>query len=77
MANGLERTQIGVPKSNQSSTVPLGPTLTTKGVPGVGGSAGLYGVVDRKTPTMSDGSLHGKHTGLTVRGANFDGTIDV
>lgn len=74
MANGLERTQIGVPKSNQSSAVPLGPTLTIKGS---GGNNGLFGVVDRKTPAMSDGSLHGKHTGLTFRGANFDSTIDV
>lgn len=78
MSNGLQRKQVGVPKGNNAADVPAGPTTIAKGTPGVGGSLGLYGVVDRKTPAMSDGSLHGKiGANLTHRSANFDGTIDV
>jgi hypothetical protein len=79
MPSGTEREQVGVPGGKAGTQVaPLGPTTTLRNSYTQGNAqTGLYGVVDRKTPAMADGSLHGKINNLTHRGSNFDGAIDV
>lgn len=72
-----EREQVAVPKSNNSGSGNVGPTLTTSVNYSAGaGSDSLYRITDRKTPAMADGSLHGKIENLTHRGTNFDGSIN-
>lgn len=72
-----ERKQIGVPKSNAGASPVPGPTLTTSVAYGAGaGSASLYRIADRKTPAMADGTLHGNIANLTLRGSNFDGSLN-
>lgn len=69
-----QRKQVGTPKSNAAGGHAA--TLTTKTTFATAGSNSLYGVVERKTPAMADGSLHGKITGLSVTNLNFDGQVD-
>lgn len=68
------RKQVAVPKSTAIGGHVAG--LTTKTTFATAASPSLYGVVERKTPAMADGSLHGKITGLSHSNTNFDGQIN-